>query len=219
MKTTDLINRAEAHKKPTKDGAFWVDPVTSRIPAERVSDYDKAKDTFVRDMCLRAVGAAKELANLDDYVQANFIPFIEAMVEQYCVDIDVDQLTLTLYSFDGLFKCERSVTRREIVNEKVAAVISLTTECADAWGKGANQNAKEALRQAFNKNKDGEYNVRKLRGLKKWKIQNDEKWQQAMELIDDCISEVGKTVYHRFWIRDDNDEYHAIPTSINNIEN
>jgi hypothetical protein len=195
----------------------WEDAEGNLMRADRIPAHEKSKDKLVRRLSLKALKVAKAIQELHEETAKEFVDFIEQMATEYEVKLGGKLGNVTMFTFDRRFKIERCIQKREAVNEKVSLIIETTQACADRWSKGANKNLQVVSSRYFKKDRNGNYDVKALRDLKKLPVKDDDKWAEAMALIDEAIDVVGSATYYRFSVRDDKGNYYGIPLAISDV--
>ncbi|MFA5718577.1 MAG: DUF3164 family protein, partial [Desulfobulbaceae bacterium] len=95
-------------------------------------------------------------------------------------------------------------------NEKLQAAKSLIDECLREWTKDSRSEIRALIDQAFQVDKKGRINAKRILSLRQLKI-DDPTWQRAMEAIADAVTVVGSRVYFRIYERDEHGNYRQIP--------
>lgn len=217
MSTQDTIDYASQFKHPPIEDGKWLDAEGDGMRADKVPAYDKKKDKLVRRIIQKALKVSQTLLDLKEMTAQNITTFLDELASNYGREEGGKLGNVTLSTYDRRFKIERSIQKREAVNEKVTILIEMVDECAQRWAKGANKNAQVVMSRYFKRDKEGNYDVRSLRDLKRLPVEDDEQWNVAMELLDDCIDVVSSCTYYRFWVRDDNGGFRSIAMSISDV--
>ena len=106
-----------------------------------------------------------------------------------------------LKSFDGKFMVERSVSDRIEFDERLQTAKILVDKCLREWTKFSPTEVQALIADAFQVDKKGKINTRRVLGLRKLKIEHPE-WQEAMRAISDAITITDTCEYLRFYERD-----------------
>ncbi|HAS4436057.1 TPA: DUF3164 family protein, partial [Vibrio cholerae] len=120
---------------------------------------------------------------------------------------------VTLVSFDGKYKIQRSIGEHRIFDERIQAAKAKIDECITRWSEGSSDQIKALVELAFRVNKQGHIDVNQVLSLRQLNI-DDKDWIEAMDAIADSIKVVGKTPYLRIYERDSNGGYKQIALDI-----
>ncbi len=116
---------------------------------------------------------------------------------------------LSLHSFDGKYKVQVAQQDRIAFDERLQAAKALIDICIEKWSKGGNSNLIALIHDAFNVDKEGNLDQRRILSLRRVEI-DDADWKNAMQAISDAVKVVGSTEYMRFFERDENGKYQSI---------
>ncbi|WP_310598820.1 DUF3164 family protein [Desulfobulbus sp.] len=179
------------------------------VPVEQIEEVDLMRDEFV----LRAVQMAREkedeLADFKDRISGDMDAFLDLSAEKYGVKMGGAKGNITLTSFDGRFRVTRDVAERIEFDERLQAAKLLIDRCLREWTKDSNPNVRAVIDDAFQVDKKGKINTKRILALRKLKIEHSI-WQQAMDAIGAAITITGSCVYHRFYERDEQGRYQQI---------
>jgi len=90
----------------------------------------------------------------------------------------------------------------------------LVDECIHDWSDDAAPELKALVNDAFQVDKKGNVDTKRILSLRKFDIQ-DPRWLKAMEAISDSLTVVGSRTYIRVYERiDDTDRWQQIPLDI-----
>lgn len=184
------------------------------VPESMVKDVDKLRDQTVRQIAEQAKGLNAVLQKFKAVAFADIAAFVEASVEQYGVKVSGTKGNVTLTSFDGRYKVQRSVQETLRFDERLRAAKQLIDECISTWAQGSPDELKVLINDAFKVDKEGDVNTNRVLGLKRLAIK-DEKWQQAMTAIADSLSVAYSKSYVRVYERvGDTNQYQAISLDV-----
>ena len=186
------------------------------VPIDSIKEIDLARDEFVADVARKAAEVSAILrdfkAKLGDDIQA----FLELSAERYGADLGGARGNLNLTSFDGRFKVCRCVADRIEFNEQLQAAKALVDECLREWTKAGDPRARAVIEQAFQTDKKGNINIKRILGLRQLKI-DDDKWLMAMKAIGDAVTVTGSCTYYRVYERDKEGEYQQIQLDFSGV--
>jgi len=179
------------------------------VPIEQIEEVDLLRDDFV----LKSAAAAKEvgaaLAAFKDQLAGDMDAFLDLSAEKYGVKMGGAKGNIQLSSFDGKFKITREIAERIEFDERLQAAKALVDECLREWTKFSASEVRALIDDAFQVDKKGKINTRRILGLRKLKIEHPT-WKKAMDAIGDAITITGSCVYHRFYERDDQGKFQQI---------
>lgn len=176
------------------------------VPVSQIKEVDLARDSLV----VEVVEQAKQLGgmvskfkgrSLDD-IQA----FVELSAEKYGAKLGGRRGNVTLSSFDGRYKIDRAISDSLEFSEQLQAAKALIDECLNEWSEGSRSELKTIIQDAFKTDKKGKLDTRTILGLRKFQFQN-EKWNRAMEAINDSLTVSSSKTYIRFYERNDSGQY------------
>lgn len=193
---------------------FWQDAQGRLVHETMIKPIDVERDRLVRHL----VDSASELnAKLVDFKAVAFgdiEAFVELSAEQYEVKLGGKKGNVTLYSFDGRFKIQRSVQESIAFDERLQAARALIDECLRDWTQGARPEVATIANDAFRTDSQGEIRTARVLALRRLDIK-DERWQLAMKAIGEACQVVGSKSYIRAYERiGDSDQYRAISLDI-----
>jgi len=200
------------------DREFWTDKRGHEVHRDLVPHEEKLKTELVYDIVERAQKGVKLMERFKEQTTAAIREYMEMMRSKYNLDVAKGSKgNLTLQSFDGLRKIQVAVQQHIDFDEK----LSLAKEKIDAYlkekTKDADPEIQTLIMNAFEVDKKGNVDAKKIFALKKYKI-SDPLWREAMELIDEAVEIVGSKSYIRFYVRDSIDEkWHNVSLDFANI--
>lgn len=190
--------------------------VGALIPIESIKEIDLVRDEFVVTAAAAALALSKTIAahkaGLADDMQA----FIELSAEKYGADMGGSKGNVTLTSFDGRYKLLRAVSDRLDFDERLQAAKVLVDQCLREWTKDSRAEIRALIDQAFQVDKKGRVNTKRILGLRQLKIEHPT-WQRAMEAIGDAVTVTGSCTYYRVYKRDERGEYQQIPLDFSGV--
>ncbi|MFA5719387.1 MAG: DUF3164 family protein [Desulfobulbaceae bacterium] len=180
------------------------------VPVESIKEEDKLRDEFVRSTVTEARMIADVVAGFKRRLDAEMQAFLDMSAEQYGAALGGAKGNVTLTSFDGKYQVLRAVSDQLDFNEKLQAAKSLIDECLREWTKDSRSEIRALIDQAFQVDKKGRINAKRILSLRQLKI-DDPTWQRAMEAIADAVTVTGSRVYFRIYERDEHGNYRQIP--------
>ncbi|MBK3440766.1 DUF3164 family protein [Pseudomonas lactis] len=193
---------------------FWQDAQGRMVPESLIKPIDIERDRLVRQLVGSANKLSSELANLKAAAFGDIEAFVELSAEQYGITLGGKKGNVTLYSFDGRFKIQRSVQESIAFDERLQAARALIDECLRDWTQGARPEVATLANDAFRTDSQGEIRTARVLALRRLDIK-DERWQRAMQAIGEACQVVGSKSYIRVYERiGDSDQYRAISLDI-----
>jgi hypothetical protein len=186
----------------------------SLVPESTIKPIDLARDQIVNEIVEKAKLVSNQIAEFKAGTFADIQAFIEMSSEQYGAKVGGVKGNVTLMSFDGRYKVQRSIAESISFSEQLQAAKVLIDECIHAWSEGANDNIRVLVNDAFQVDKEGNINIGRVLGLRRLNI-TDEKWKQAMQAIGDAVQVVGSKSYVRVYERvGDADKWNPIALDV-----
>lgn len=187
----------------------WINPLGHTVPDHLVTDADRMKD----ELALRLVAGAESLqqaqaafkkAAMDEMYAAKALLF-----EKYGARVGGKKDGFGFRSYDGSAEVRITIQERMYFGTELQAAKVLIDECIESWAEGADQNIVVLINDAFQVNKAGRIDTKRVLRLQKLPIRRpdgsqDERWEKAMQAITDAMIEDSSATYIRFWRRDEN---------------
>ncbi|MFJ7792944.1 DUF3164 family protein [Pseudomonas sp. NPDC096950] len=200
--------------QPLVPAGFWLDAQGRMVPESLIKPIDIERDRLVRHLVDRASELNTELVDFKAVAFGDIEAFIELSAEQYDIKLGGKKGNVTLYSFDGRFKIQRSVQESIAFDERLQAARALIDECLRDWTQGARPEVATLANDAFRTDSQGEIRTARVLALRRLDIK-DERWQRAMQAIGEACQVVGSKSYIRVYERiGDSDQYRAISLDI-----
>ncbi len=186
------------------------------VPIEQIEEVDLLRDDFVRKAITGAMELSGDIATFKKQMTGDMDAFLDLSSEKYGVKLGGAKGNIQLKSFDGKYMLTREVAERIEFDERLQAAKILVDKCLREWTKFSPSEVQALITDAFQVDKKGKINTRRVLGLRKLKIEHPE-WQQAMQAIGDAITVTDSSVYHRFYERDENGKYQQIQVDFASI--
>ena len=174
------------------------------VPKGSIRDVDLARDQLVREIAGKAMALQKAMTAFRDDVMGDVAAFVSLSAEQYGAKVGGNKGNLTLTSYDGRFKVQRSIAETLVFDERLQAAKELIDECITEWTEGSRDELKALINDAFQVDKEGRINTGRVLSLRRLKI-NDDRWQRAMQAVSDSLQVAGSKAYLRIYVRRDGD--------------
>lgn len=185
---------------------YMMNGVGHLVPIESIKEIDLARDEFVKSVAAKAAKMSLMLNTFKAQVAGDMQAFLELSAEKYGADLGGARGNLSLTSYDGRFKILRAVSERLDFDERLQAAKELVDACLREWSKEAGPELRTLVESAFQVDKKGRINAKRILSLRTLKIEHPT-WQKAMEAIGDAVTVVGSCTYYRIYERDDEGNY------------
>lgn len=187
-------------------------------PIELIKDIDIARNDLVQELVAHARRTQASLADFKYRALGDIQAFVELSAERYGAKLGGKKGNVTLTSFDGRYKVQRSINETISFDERLQAAKALIDECIHEWVKDSRSEIRALIEGAFQTNKQGDISTSRVLGLKSLNI-TDQKWQQAMTAITDSIQVNGLTTYVRVYERvGESDQWQPISLDIASLK-
>lgn len=196
------------------ENEYLTDAKGRLIPKSMVKPQDQLRDQTVKIIVDRFKSSQDILKACKIKSMSDISELEDIVAEKYGAKLGGKKGNLTLYSFDGKYKVERSFADRIVFNEAAKSAEALFKECVREWGHGADPKLVSLVNYSFETDKQGNLSASKIYSLLRLNIE-DEKWNQAKQAIIDSMNVAYSKGYIRVYERIGNTEtYQAIPLNI-----
>ena len=209
-----MNERTQRPVQPHIPEGYMMNAAGHLVPANQVREQDLLRDALVSELAPEAIRLHEALTDFKKKALADIDDLVAIAGERYGVQLGGKKGNISLTTYDGRFKVQR--TFREVVGftEEIEAAKELIEHCLNRWTEDANQNVRAIVGQAFRTNTKGEIKTGKVLELMRLDIQDDE-WQRAMEALKDALQNVGTAVYVRVYERiGQSEHYKPIPLDL-----
>lgn len=186
------------------------------VPIETIREIDLARDSFVREQVTKAQDMASRISAFKRAATDDMQAFLDMSAEQYGRNIGGTKGNVELMSFDGKFKVSRAVADRIEFDERLQTAKELIDQCLREWTKDSSAELRAIIDDAFQVDKKGRINTKRILSLRKLKIDN-ETWAKAMEAIGDAVTVTGSCTYFRFYERDERGQYQQVQLDFSGV--
>lgn len=184
------------------------------VPEDQVREQDKLRDQVARELSAEAKALHVALQNFKKKSLSDIADLISIAGERYGVQMGGKKGNVTIASYDGQFKVQRSYADRLTFTEEMEVAKVMVYDCIRAWSKGADGHLLAIVDRTFSPNRNGQIKTTDVLDLLRLEI-DDENWKVAMQAVKDSIMVSGSAVYIRVYERiGDSDNYKAIPLDL-----
>lgn len=184
------------------------------VRVENIKEQDQLRDQLVNSLAPKAVEIHDALAAFKKLALQDIEDLVVIAGERYNVSLAGKKGNVTMRSFDGRYKIQRTYQERVGYTEEIEAAKALFDSFASRLAEGADPNIKVIINNAFRTNRNGEISVSEVLRLMRYEIVDDE-WDMAVKALRDAMVGLGKAVYLGVFERiGDTDQYRRIPLDI-----
>jgi hypothetical protein len=194
--------------KPVPEG-YMRNAMHHLVPVELVAEVDKLRDETVRDIVTKAEAASLQLSELKAALFGDIDAFVGLSAEKYGVTWGGDKGNVSLVSYDGTLKVVLERSEYMAFDERLQVARTLVEECVAEWTEGARSEVRALIQGAFQTDRAGRVNTRRILSLRKLDIEHP-KWQRAMKAIGESLQVLGSKAYIRVYKRKAADEWDQI---------
>ncbi len=181
------------------------------VPLEAVKPVDRLRDEMVRNVFSAALAMSRELAEFKKSIFKTVEDFVELSLGEYGVKHGGKKGNIVLTSYDGQYKISVEIQDVLSFDEQLQAAKELVDKCIIKWSSGASSELRALVNDAFQVDKQGNVNTRRILELRRLKI-TDEDWTTAMEAISNSIKVLMSRKYMRIYQRNQTgDAYSMVP--------
>ncbi len=180
------------------------------VPIENIDSIDIERHELVLALMQKGKDLQQEMLKFKLDAFGDVAAMVELSLEQYGVKVGGKKGNVSLTSFDGKYKVQRSIAEHVTFDERLLAAKALIDQCIHRWTENSGTEIKALVEQAFQVDKQGNLSTTRILGLRRIKI-DDADWQKAMEAIADSIQITGSKSYIRLYERcGDSDQFKPV---------
>jgi len=184
------------------------------IPLGDVREQDLLRDEAARSLAEEAIELSAQLKAFKAKALGDIIDLVRIAGERYDVALGGKKGNISISTYDGEFKVQRTVADRIQFTEEIEAAKALLNSCIERWSEGANPHIRVIVDRAFSTDSKGQLKTAAVLDLMRVDI-DDAEWLRAMEAIKDSIQTTGTATYIRVYRRvGDSDQYEAVPLDL-----
>ena len=186
------------------------------VPREMVKDIDLARDALVTEIVANTLNLSALLKSFKEKTMGDIEAFVQLSAERFGANLGGDKGNITLRSFDGQFKVCRDMDERLVFDERLQVAKALIDECIVEWSDGARAELRALITDAFQVDKQGRVNTKRILALKRVNIEN-ETWKRAMDAIAESVQVAATRAYVRIYERQDDGSYRQISLDLSAV--
>ena len=195
-------------KKPE----FYTNTRGFQVPAADM----KPQDILKHDLVLEQIIEAKRLSKMhSDFKRKSFSEvndLISLVASEYDTKFGGAKGNISLTSFDGKYRISVNIDDQINFGPEIDVAKQLINEVIDEELADSSGFIVQLVRDAFETDKQGNYNKIRILALRKYRDANQsEKWQNAMKALDDGIIAGSSKTYLNYQERDQFGAWKQIP--------
>lgn len=189
---------AEAAETNTED--YMKNSHGHLVPISMVRDIDRERDDLVRGIVTQAKEMSTLIGDFKVEVMGDIEAFVELSAERFDTKLGGGKGNITLMSYDGRYKVQRSIGEHLIFDERLQVAKALIDDCINTWSEGSRDEIRVLINDAFQVDQQGKVNTQRILGLRRLAI-TDKRWSKAMNAIGESIQIAGTKAYIRVYER------------------
>jgi len=185
-----------------EDGDFWIDKQGNKVHKSLITPDKQLKDELVDKFIEKAIKMQSILKQFKNEAFEEIEGYFDLLLDKYELDAKKHSKkgNFTLENFSGTAQIKVAVNDTISFDEKLSIAKAKIDECLHELTKNASPEIKTLITKAFEVDKKGNVNAKKILALKSYDISHP-LWQEAMAIIDESIEIVSSKSYIRFYTR------------------
>lgn len=192
----------------------WIDETGQEIPANRILPIEKMKEKTSYNLAKEALSINAKLIAFKESITAD----CQKIYDEVMKDGQKGKGNFTFFNFDGSIKVEVQVN--ELITFDSMQIELAKQKLMELVGESITSDKvfiKELVLSAFQTSK-GQLDTKKVLGLKKHaKRITDERYHEAMDLIDSAIRRPESKTYFRIWVRNTSGQFENVDLNFSSI--
>ncbi|NOQ30015.1 MAG: DUF3164 family protein [Helicobacteraceae bacterium] len=201
------------------DKEHWLNKKGEGVHPDLIRADEKIKDETVEKLLEKALDVSKTLKDFKLEAYADAEDYFSLLLQNYNLDAKSNSKkgNITLENFSGTQKIQLANVDRISFDEKLSIAKLKIDECLHELTEGSSPEIKTLITKAFEVDKKGDVNAKKILELKAYEISHP-LWIEAMRIIDESIEIVGSKSYIRFYTRENvTDAWKQVPLDISGV--
>ena len=186
------------------DKGNWIDATGSPVPPKYIDPVDKKRDQLVERELKQALLLQERIAKFKASVLSAIGKYLDWLADRHGEEALSPGGNYMLTGFSGNKRMQIKVNKVIEFDERLQLAKKKIDDCLERWSKGANDNLRVVVFDAFRTDSKGKVDTKRILSLRKLKIK-DAEWVKAMELITEAITITGNRSYLTFQIKADKD--------------
>ena len=193
---------------------IWIDETGQSIPVARILPLEKQKEKVAFQCAKKAIDISNRLSSFKEEIAKE----CEAIYTESMKDAKVGKGNFTFFNFGGSIKIEVQVN--EMITFDTILIEKAKQKLMELVGESISEDKefiKELVISAFQTSR-GQLDTKRVMGLKKHaKRIKDERYHDAMALIDESVRRPSSKTYFRVWLRGAQGDYESIDLNFSSI--
>jgi len=193
----------------TVPAGYLTDAMGRLVPVEMVKEVDLARDALTREIADAAKELSQRIKEFKERARKDIEAFMELSAERFSKSIGGSKGNVCLRSFDGRYRVQRDISEYLVFDERLQVAKDLIDECIHEWSAGARPELMDLVADAFQVDKRGRINTRRVLALRRKNIDHPN-WAKALDAIAESVQVAGSREYVRVYERQDDGSYRQI---------
>ncbi len=193
----------------TVPAGYLTDAMGRLVPVEMVKEVDLARDALTREIADAAKELSQRIREFKERARKDIEAFMELSAERFSKSIGGSKGNVCLRSFDGRYRVQRDISEYLVFDERLQVAKDLIDECIHEWSAGARPELMDLVADAFQVDKRGRINTRRVLALRRKNIDHPN-WAKALDAIAESVQVAGSREYVRVYERQDDGSYRQI---------
>lgn len=195
-----------------KTAIFYTNSRGYKVPEDQMTAQDILKHELVVDKIAKAKALSQMHDDFKREVFSDVQDFISLIADEYNVKIGGIKGNITLTSFDGKSKIAVGIDDQISFGPEIDIAKQLITQVIEDELADTSSFISDLMRDAFEADKQGQYNKNRILALRKYRNANDsDDWASAMKALDDAIIAGSSKTYIRFFETNEFGKWIQIP--------
>ena len=183
---------------------------------ENIDDTTLQRDELVRRMISSAESLQEAVTEFKMHCRDESAAHLQIANDDRVTDSDC-QHSCVLYSFDGTKKWEIKAEPKIQTTERIVELQALIRKAMTNLTGGLQASVGRLLSSVLNLETGRTVDLRLLERLRKNNALQGQEWEQALKILPECTEKVGTTVYHRFYLKNEDGQWVMIPLNFSAI--
>ena len=206
------MTTALAEKQPEQVAPFYTNSRGYKVPEDQMMPQDILKHELVTSHIAKAKALSQMHDDFKRQVFGDVQDFIALIADEYNVKIGGVKGNITLTSFDGKSKIAVGIDDQISFGPEIDIAKQLITQVIEDELADTSNFIGDLMRDAFEADKQGQYNKNRILALRKYRNANDsDDWAAAMKALDDAIIAGSSKTYIRFFETNEFGKWIQIP--------
>ena len=183
---------------------------------ENIEPIDLLRDELVNSIADRSKEMSGQLSIFKTDALDEIQAFVATSAERFKAKMGGTKGNLSLFSFDGRYKVQVANQDYITFDERLQVAKALIDKCIKKWSEGSDPKIMALVNDAFQVDKAGNVNIRRVLGLRSLDI-DDKDWKKAMDAISESVQVMGSKSYLRLYERDEHGTYQPISLDVASV--